>query len=75
MRVLVAISSGIFLMCMLSLVYKRLLFALFLALSLFTFPQNALASCTTSTVTMGDGRLMLCTTCCSSAGVCDTHCY
>jgi hypothetical protein len=75
MRVVVAISSSIFVLCALALVYRRLLFALMLALSFTAQPQMALAACTTSTISLGDGSIKLCTTCCNQAGVCDTHCF
>jgi hypothetical protein len=34
----------------------------------------AYASCTTNTVTMPDGRMMICTTCCYG-GNCNTNCF
>jgi hypothetical protein len=46
-----------------------------LALSFTAQPQMALAACTTSTISLGDGSIKLCTTCCNQAGVCDTHCF
>lgn len=40
---------------------------------LLTLAEPALASCTTQTVMLPDGRVMFCTTCCFS-GNCTTTC-
>jgi hypothetical protein len=71
MRVAVTLACSILAICAWCLVRGRIFLFLFLLFQ----PNLALASCTTSTVTMGDGRLMLCTTCCNANGVCDTHCF
>lgn len=34
----------------------------------------ALAACTSHTITLPDGRMMFCTTCCSAPGQCQTSC-
>lgn len=74
MRLVVVIACALFFGCAWFLsVHKRILFLL-AALSLVLFPSNALASCTTHLVTLGNGQQQLCTTCCSN-GVCNTHCF
>lgn len=50
---------------------KRLIIALLLAAS--AGAAYAL-SCTTSTI-MIDGRILTCTTCCTSGGHCTTNCF
>jgi hypothetical protein len=48
--------------------------SVFLAVNLLALPTQALASCTTSTVYTGDGKMQLCKTCCTSSG-CTVYCF
>ncbi len=74
-RWVAAIACGLFFGCAWLLSRSRsALFGLTI-LAVLLFPQNALASCTRHTVSGPDGKIQLCTTCCNSAGVCDTHCF
>ena len=68
-------AAGLFIFLAWLLAQKRLFVFAATVLVFATLPNHALASCTTSTMSMGDGKIKLCTTCCNSAGVCDTHCY
>ena len=42
-------------------------------LALLSWPVNALAGCSTTTIANPDGTLTICTTCCT-AGNCHTYC-
>ena len=52
----------------------KTLVALWLLLLLILFAPLAWASCRTTTITLPDGRFMICQTCCYN-GQCNTTCF
>ena len=55
---------------------KRYICAIVMVMGLLIWlTEPALASCTTNTITTGDGRMLTCTTCCYGSAGCQTSCY
>lgn len=53
---------------------KRLIGAVAILLAVLLWHTEAAASCTTSTIFLPDGRMVICTTCCYGAN-CTTNCF
>jgi len=50
-------------------------FMILVCIGLFLAATLVQAACRTSTVTLPDGRFMICQTCCDSSGNCQTTCF
>jgi hypothetical protein len=54
---------------------KGYVIAVIVVSALILQPYTALASCSSYTRSGPDGKIQLCTRCCTSSGICDEHCF
>ena len=54
---------------------KRLMAGLILMWVLFGLASAAIAACTTHTIFLPDGQMLICTTCCTGSSSCTTTCF